>query len=72
MFRIESSAKSHKWVFVNTIPDKNDKYGRILANIYSSQDIKDPLTACLNTDIVQSGLAREYFGVGNKTWTEFK
>jgi micrococcal nuclease len=62
----------HKWVFVNTIPDKNDKYGRILARIYSSQDIADPLTACLNTDIIQSGFAREYFGVGDKTWTEFK
>jgi micrococcal nuclease len=62
----------HKWVFVNTITDKNDKYGRILARIYSSQDITDPLTACLNTDIIQSGFAREYFGVGDKTWTEFK
>jgi len=62
----------HKWVFVNTIPDKNDKYGRILARIYSSQDITDPTTACLNTDIIQSGFAREYFGVGDKTWTEFK
>lgn len=63
---------SHKWVFVNTIPDKNDKYGRILAKIYSSEDINDPSTACLNTDIIQSGFAREYFGVGDKTWTEFK
>jgi len=62
----------HKWVFVNTIPDKNDKYGRILAKIYSSEDINNPLTACLNSDIIQSGLAREYFGVGDKTWTEFK
>lgn len=25
---------NHKWVFVNTIPDKNDKYGRILARIF--------------------------------------
>lgn len=63
---------NHKWVFVNTIPDKNDKYGRILAKIYSSQNITDPTTACLNTDIIQSGFAREYFGVGDKTWTEFK
>jgi micrococcal nuclease len=63
---------SHKWVFVNTIPDKNDKYGRILARIYSSEDINNPTTACLNTDIIQSGLAREYFGAGDKTWTEFK
>jgi micrococcal nuclease len=63
---------NHKWVFVNTIPDKNDKYGRILARIYSSDKVDDVTTACLNTDIVQAGYAREYFGVGDKTWTEFK
>lgn len=63
---------NHKWVFVNTIPDKNDKYGRVLARIFSSDKIDDPSTACLNTDIIQAGLAREYFGVGDKTWTEFK
>jgi micrococcal nuclease len=63
---------SHEWVFVNTIPDKNDKYGRILARIFSSDQINDPKTACLNTDIIQAGYAREYFGVGDKTWTEFK
>lgn len=63
---------SHKWVYVNTIPDKNDKYGRILARIYSSENIDDPSTACLNTDIIQAGYAREYFGVGDKTWAEFK
>jgi micrococcal nuclease len=63
---------NHKWVYVNTIPDKNDKYGRILANIYSSEDIFNPTTACLNKDIIESGNAREYFGVGDKTWTEFK
>lgn len=62
----------HKWVFVNTIPDKNDKYGRVLAKIYSSDQVDDPKTACLNTDIIQAGYAREYFGVGDKTWEEFK
>lgn len=62
----------HKWVYVNTIPDKNDKYGRILAKIYSSEDVSATTTACLNVDIVQAGYAREYFGVGDKTWTEFK
>ena len=60
------------WVFVNTIPDKNDKYGRVLAKIYSSDKIDDVATACLNTDIIQSGYAREYYGIGDKTWTEFK
>lgn len=62
----------HQWVFVNTIPDKNDKYGRILAKIYSSDQIGDPKTACLNTDIIQAGFAREYYGVGDKTWAEYK
>jgi len=63
---------NHEWVFVNTIPDKNDKYGRILAKIYSSEKIDDPKTACLNIDIIESGYAREYYGVGDKTWAEFK
>jgi len=62
----------HRWVFVNTIPDKNDKYGRILARIYSSDQINDAKTACLNTDIIQAGFAREYYGVGDKTWAEYK
>lgn len=62
----------HQWVYVNTIPDKNDKYGRILARIFSSDQVNDPKTACLNTDIIQAGYAREYFGVGDKTWEEFK
>jgi micrococcal nuclease len=63
---------NHKWVFVNTIPDKNDKYGRVLARIFSSDDINNPTTACLNIDIIESGLAREYYGVGDKTWDEYK
>ena len=63
---------NHQWVFVNTIPDKNDKYGRVLARIYSSDEIDNPSTACLNKDIIQSGYAREYYGVGDKTWSEFK
>ena len=62
----------HRWVFVNTIPDKSDKYGRVLARIFSSDQINDPTTACLNKDLIQSGLAREYYGIGDKTWSEFK
>ena len=69
---VEDWITNHKWVFVNTIPDKNDKYGRVLARIYSSDKIDDPRTACLNIDMIQSGNAREYFGVGDKTWAEFK
>jgi len=63
---------THKWVYINTIPDKNDKYGRILARIYSSEEVSAVTTACLNKDIIQSGYAREYFGAGDKTWDEFK
>jgi len=69
---VEDWMINHKWVFVNTIPDKNDKYGRVLARIYSSDKIDDPQTACLNIDMIQSGNAREYYGVGDKTWAEFK
>lgn len=69
---VEDWITNHKWVFVNTIPDKNDKYGRVLARIYTSDNLDDPKTACLNLDLIQSGNAREYFGVGDKTWGEFK
>ena len=69
---VEDWITNHKWVFVNTIPDKNDKYGRVLARIYSYDQIDDPKTACLNIDMIQSGNAREYYGVGDKTWAEFK
>jgi micrococcal nuclease len=69
---VEDWITNHKWVFVNTIPDKSDKYGRVLARIYSSDKIDDPKTACLNIDLIQSGNAREFFGVGDKTWAEFK
>jgi endonuclease YncB( thermonuclease family) len=46
--------------------DKNEKYGRILAKVWDSDG------NMLNQDIISAGLAREYFGVGEKTWTEFK
>jgi micrococcal nuclease len=59
------SAAGHK-VKIETILNKNEKYGRILARVW------DEAGACLNTDIVASGLAREYFGVGDKTFKEFK
>jgi len=65
-------ATRHSNVFINTIAGKDDKYGRILAMVYSDKDVKSELTACLNSDIVSSGYARAYFGVGDKTWEEFK
>jgi micrococcal nuclease len=53
-------------VKIETILDKNEKYGRILARVWNETG------SCLNTDIVTAGLAKEYFGVGDKTFTEFK
>lgn len=63
---------NHETVFIKTVVDKNEKYGRVLAEIYSSGDIDAPTTACLNKDIIGAGYAREYFGIGDKTWNEFK
>jgi micrococcal nuclease len=53
-------------VKIETILDKNEKYGRVLAKVWNEKG------SCLNADIVASGLAREYYGVGNKTFVEFK
>ena len=62
----------HQVVFLKTIAGKDDKYGRVLAQIYSDKDIKSEKTACLNLDMISAGYAREYFGAGDKTWGEFK
>lgn len=59
-------AKAQNWVKIETIIDKNEKYGRVLAKVWDKDG------NCLNSDIVASGLAREYYGVGDKTWKEFK
>jgi micrococcal nuclease len=53
-------------VKIETILDKNEKYGRILARVWNEAG------ECLNTEIVKAGLAKEYFGVGDKTFQEFK
>ena len=62
----------HPQIFIKTIADANEKYGRTLAQVYSSTNVDDQSTACLNKDIIDSGYARAYFGVGDKTWDEFK
>jgi micrococcal nuclease len=59
------SSANHN-VKIETIIDKNEKYGRVLARVWNEAG------ECLNEAIVKSGLAREYFGVGDKTFTEFK
>jgi len=58
--------KANNKVKIETILDKNEKYGRILARVWNDAG------ECLNTEIVKAGLAREYFGVGDKTFNEFK
>ena len=58
--------KANDKVKIETILDKNEKYGRILARVWNEAG------ECLNTEIVKAGLAREYFGVGDKTFEEFK
>lgn len=58
--------KANHKVKIETIIDKNEKYGRILARVWNE------FGNCLNEDIIKSGLAREYFGVGDKTFKEFK
>ena len=59
------TAAGHK-IKIETILDKNEKYGRILARVWNQTG------ESLNEAIVKSGLAREYYGVGDKTFTEFK
>lgn len=58
--------KANNKVKIETILDKNEKYGRILARVWNEAG------ECLNNEIVKAGLAREYFGVGDKTFKEFK
>lgn len=60
-------AKNNNIVYIKTILNKDEKYGRILAEVFNES--KDD---SLNKAMVSSGLAREYYGVGDKTWQEFK
>lgn len=52
---------------IHTTKVEKGKYGRVLGII---MDMKEE--QCLNTDLVDVGLARVYDGTGNKAWTEFK
>lgn len=52
---------------IRTTKVEKGKYGRVLGTI---MDMKEE--QCLNTDLVDVGLARVYDGTGSKTWTEFK
>lgn len=58
----------HPTVFVKTVKDKKEKFGRILAEIYSDEQ----KTACLNEDIIEAGLARKYGGEARGGWFDTK
>lgn len=58
--------KAGSKVKIETILDKNEKYGRILARVWNEAG------ECLNEEIIKAGLAKEYFGIGDKTFQEFK
>ena len=58
----------HSTVFVKTVKDKKEKFGRILAEIYSDE-LK---TACLNEDIIEAGFARKYNGEARGDWFDTK
>lgn len=59
-------SRNNSKVKIQTILDKNEKYGRILALVWNDDN------KCLNEEMILNGYAREYFGVGDKTWLEFK
>ena len=54
----------HHQVFVSTVKDKKEKFGRILANIYSDE-VK---TVSLNESLVDAGYARVYNGEKRTGW----
>ena len=54
----------HSTVFVQTVKDKKEKFGRILARVYSDEN----KTACLNDDLIDSGNARAYNGEKRNGW----
>lgn len=60
-------SKSGPDFIIRTTKVEKGKYGRVLGTI---MDMKEE--QCLNTDLVDVGLARVYDGTGSKTWTEFK
>jgi micrococcal nuclease len=54
----------HRSVYVQTVKDKKEKFGRILAKVYSDEN----KTACLNDDLIDSGNARPYNGEKRNGW----
>jgi micrococcal nuclease len=52
---------------IKTTKEQKGKYGRVLGTVTDVREMR-----CLNTDLVDNGLARVYDGSGDKTWSEFK
>ena len=55
---VKTWTNTHAFVVIETIKDKSEKYGRVLANVYSDE-LK---SSCLNTELVSQGFAKAYFG----------
>lgn len=51
-------AKNNPEIYVKTIKDKKEKFGRILAEVYPDDSGSDTL----NKQLIANGLAKEYYG----------
>lgn len=58
----------HQVVHVSTSKDKKEKFGRILALVYSDETKQ----CCLNEDLIDSGNARRYSGEARGSWFDTK
>lgn len=55
---VKTWAESYPSVLIETVKDKNEKFGRVLAKIYSDEQ----KTVCLNEKLISDGFAKAYFG----------
>jgi len=55
---VKTWAETHSTVLIETVKDKNEKYGRVLAKIYANVDNSE----CLNEKLISEGFAKAYFG----------
>jgi micrococcal nuclease len=55
---VKSWSETHLTVLIETVKDKNEKYGRVLAKIYADENKSE----CLNERLISEGLAKAYFG----------
>lgn len=55
---VKTWAETHSTVLIETVKDKNEKYGRVLAKIYADANNGE----CLNERLTSEGFAKAYFG----------